>query len=214
MIVISSGHGKLVRGASGIIDEVDEARKVVNQVAEYLRGAGVDVDVFHDDTSTSQSQNLDRIVDYHNSKTRELDVSVHFNCYDGTASGTEVLFVTQSSLAGQVCDGICEIAGFKNRGAKKRTDLAFLNNTEEPSILIDTCFVDSATDTDLYRTHFKSICAAIASEISGIDIVSEQPPPAATTPPPETTPPPVPVITITVRPAGSAQVIVYDAADQ
>ena len=27
-IVISSGHGKYVRGASGIIDEVDEARRV------------------------------------------------------------------------------------------------------------------------------------------------------------------------------------------
>ena len=27
-IVISSGHGKLVRGASGILDEVDEARVV------------------------------------------------------------------------------------------------------------------------------------------------------------------------------------------
>ena len=29
-IVLSSGHGKYVRGASGIIDEVDEARRVVD----------------------------------------------------------------------------------------------------------------------------------------------------------------------------------------
>ena len=31
-IVISSGHGKFVRGASGILDEVDEARDVVERV--------------------------------------------------------------------------------------------------------------------------------------------------------------------------------------
>jgi hypothetical protein len=30
-IVISSGHGKYVRGASGLLDEVDEARRVVER---------------------------------------------------------------------------------------------------------------------------------------------------------------------------------------
>jgi N-acetylmuramoyl-L-alanine amidase len=35
--VISSGHSLKVRGASGFIDEVDEARKVVNKVTDYLK---------------------------------------------------------------------------------------------------------------------------------------------------------------------------------
>jgi N-acetylmuramoyl-L-alanine amidase len=48
-IVISSGHAKYVRGASGLIDEVHEARRVVEQVAEALRGLGVDVVTYHDD---------------------------------------------------------------------------------------------------------------------------------------------------------------------
>ena len=34
--VISSGHGKNVQGAIGILNEVDEARKVVNRVYEIL----------------------------------------------------------------------------------------------------------------------------------------------------------------------------------
>ena len=29
-IIISSGHGKYIRGASGYLDEVDEARRVVD----------------------------------------------------------------------------------------------------------------------------------------------------------------------------------------
>ena len=39
-IVISSGHGKYVRGASGLIDEVDEARKVVTAVVHNLNLLG------------------------------------------------------------------------------------------------------------------------------------------------------------------------------
>ena len=104
-IVISSSHSKLVRGASGILDEVDEARRVVERVAEMLEARGVDVTVFHDNTSTSQSENLNCIVNYHNSQERDLDVSVHFNAYVETTKpmGTEVLFVTQSALALAEC---------------------------------------------------------------------------------------------------------------
>ena len=57
-IVISSGHGKYVRGASGILDEVDEARKVVERVGMELEARGLNVKIFHDDTSHDQSTNL------------------------------------------------------------------------------------------------------------------------------------------------------------
>src|SRR6516162_3452019 len=95
-IVISSGHGLHVRGASGYIDEVDEARRVVDRVAEVLNGAGVTTIVFHDNTSTSQSENLDTIVNFHNRQTRELDVSVHFNSDGSDAHGTEVLWTSDA----------------------------------------------------------------------------------------------------------------------
>ena len=94
---ISSGHGKYIRGASGYLDEVNEARRFVDRVAELLRGAGVAVKTFHDDVSHSQSENLNRITNWHNSQSRELDVSVHFNAYQTTSKpmGTECLYVTQ-----------------------------------------------------------------------------------------------------------------------
>lgn len=59
-IVISSGHGKYVRGASGVLDEVDEARRVVEHVADELRARNVAVVTYHDDVSTSQNENLNR----------------------------------------------------------------------------------------------------------------------------------------------------------
>jgi hypothetical protein len=175
-IVISSGHGKYVRGASGILDEVDEARRVVEAVAENLSARGAHVSVFHDDVSKTQDENLKCITDYHNSQSRQLDISVHFNAYVACSGpmGCEVLYQSQSTLAGEMSLVISNAGKLKNRGPKRRTDLYFLNNTDMPAILIETCFVDSQADADLYRGHFEGICQAIAVELK--DVEGEIPP--------------------------------------
>jgi len=186
-IVISSGHGKYVRGASGIIDEVDEARRVVGALAEQLRLRGAMVNVFHDDVSTSQSENLNRIVDHHNDQERELDISVHFNAFEQVAKpmGVEVLYVTQAALAGQLSETIAKAGGFINRGGKKRTDLMFLNQTDKPSVMLETCFVDSEADCDLYDDNFDDIIDAIATVLAGpLDLAEPILPPETLPPPP------------------------------
>jgi N-acetylmuramoyl-L-alanine amidase len=161
-IVISSGHGKYVRGASGLIDEVDEARKVVAEVAQFLKLNGHQVVEFHDDTSTTQSENLNTIVDFHNSQSRNIDVSVHFNAYMPTdgGRGTECLYLTQDDIAKRVAMAISEAGGLIDRGAHKRSDLYFLNGTNEPAILIEVCFVDAAADVEAAGTtiSFRRMC--------------------------------------------------------
>jgi hypothetical protein len=162
-IVVSSGHGKYIRGASGILDEVDEARRVVEELADMLRERGIEVVVYHDDVSTTQNENLNRIVDFHNSQTRDLDMSVHFNAYVETEKpmGTEVLYVSQKTLAAALAAAIASV-GFVNRGAKLRDDLFFLNNTEMPSVLLEVCFVDSEADAKVYAEEFEELCDAVA----------------------------------------------------
>ena len=177
-IAISSGHGLYVRGARGDpvppqLDEVDEARRVVDRVAQLL--APIGVVTFHDDVSTTQSANLDRIVDWHNDQDRTLDVSVHFNAYDGSAHGTEVLYVTQDELASELSQAIALAGAFTDRGGKKRTDLAFLNGTEEPAVLIEVCFCDNTDDSQHYRLNFENICHAITEVLSGEDIEWQPP---------------------------------------
>jgi len=184
-IVISSGHGKYVSGAVGILNEVDEARRVVEKVAEFLRARGVTVTVFHDDTSHDQNTNLNTIVNFHNKQTRELDISVHFNAYQTTDKpmGTECLYVTQDALAGNIADAIAS-CGLLDRGGKKRTDLFFLNSTDEPAILIEVCFVDSSADADVYRAEFENICEAIATVLGGEgEEIEEVPEPPDVIPP-------------------------------
>src|SRR5215472_1340038 len=131
-IAMSSGHGKHIRGARGSpvppeLDEVDEARVVVENVAEKLRSAGVECVTFHDDTSHDQSTNLATITNWHNAQKRDIDCSVHFNAFDGAAHGCEVLYVTQQTLAGVISSAIADAGVFTNRGAKYRSDLYFLN---------------------------------------------------------------------------------------
>jgi hypothetical protein len=177
-VVISSGHGKHIRGASDILDEVDEARRVVDEVAVLLRAKGVTVKTFHDNTSYDQSTNLATIVNYHNAQTRQLDISVHFNAYEHTSKpmGVECLYVTQEDLAAQVSRSIAS-CGFIDRGPKYRNDLYFLGNTEMPAILIETCFVDSVADANIYDENWDGICTAIADTIGGTGaIVPPEPP--------------------------------------
>jgi N-acetylmuramoyl-L-alanine amidase len=175
-IVISSGHGKYVAGAVGPapwgLNEVQSARAVVRRVTELLQASGVTAIPFNDDVSRTQSENLKRIVDFHNAQgPHDLDVSVHFNAYQTSSKpmGTEVLFVSQNELAGKVSGALATALELPNRGAKKRTDLYFLNNTKEPAILIEVCFVDSSVDANHYHKFFEVACEAIAKTIGGTE---------------------------------------------
>jgi peptidoglycan hydrolase-like protein with peptidoglycan-binding domain len=183
---ISSGHGKYIRGASGYIDEVDEARLVVERVADMLLSAGISVKTFHDNTSHDQSTNLNAIVNWHNKQSRELDVSVHFNAYQTTSKpmGTECLYKTQEALAADVARNIADATGLPNRGAKYRGDLKFLNSTAKPAVLVETVFVDSRADADAYNASFEDVCKAIAEALSGRQIGDIEPPPTEELPPP------------------------------
>lgn len=209
-ICLSSGHGLHVRGASGVLDEVNESRRVVNRVAELLRAAGVTVHVFHDDASRNVSANLNAIVAFHNGRTRDRDVSCHFNAFSPTDNprGTEVLHRTQQTLASEVSAAMARAGGFVNRGQKHRTNLAFLNRTSRPAILLEVCFVDSTHDAALYRRNFESICAAIAASISGVKI--EVPPISPPPSPPPTQPMPSGnnVVEIEITAKGDAAVFI------
>ena len=88
---ISSGHSINCQGAADIINEVTEARKVVDRVYEIIKASGKACYKYHD-TSSSSSRNLVNIVNWHNGFKDGVDVSIHFNAYTHTnkARGTEV----------------------------------------------------------------------------------------------------------------------------
>ena len=183
-IIISSGHGRHVQGAVGIINEVEEARRVTNRVAYLLEQMGVEVCMFHDDESRNQQENIRRIVGFHNERGRDLDVSIHFNSFHPTSDyvqmagfrkvhrhmGVEVLYreaQTERPMAEALSAGIAKVAGLKNRGAKQRKNLGFLNQTHAPAVLVEVCFVNSAEDVRHYQGAFEAICISIAETLGG-----------------------------------------------
>src|SRR5215475_2535584 len=180
VIAISAGHGKNVLGAMPpYMNEFDQNCRVVNKVAEILKVAGATFrGPFIDTVSKTQNENLNRIVSWHNSQQRDLDVSVHFNANTATSKpmGTECLYFTQATLAGKVASAVSDSGKLINRGAKKRTNLYFLNNTAKPAILIEVCFVDSSADKSAYDANFDAICNAIASVVAGIPAPGPTPP--------------------------------------
>lgn len=182
--VISSGHALNVRGAAGFLDEVNEARKVVEKVAEYLRQLAVTVHVFHDNTSSTQDKNLSTIVAFHNGKVREIDVSIHFNGGAATDDprGVEVYYYDAKALADSISAAIANASGLKNRGGKQNKGLRFLNGTNRPAILIEVCFVNSRHDANIYGQKFDEICKAIAESLSGRKVVNQPDPQPAPQP--------------------------------
>lgn len=166
-IAISSAHGLHVRGAKGLIDEVDESRRMMPVVAENLRLAGHQAVTFNDDVSRNQRANLDRIIAWHNGQQRDIDCSLHFNAHSLTPRpmGTETLYVTAHELARRVSRAIADASGLRDRGGKHRGNLAFLRRTSRPAVMLEVCFVDSEADVRLYRENFETVCRAIAEAL-------------------------------------------------
>ena len=181
-IEIHPGHWNNTNsGASGILNEVTEARKVARRVTAILQSANVPVIYFEDNHSTNQTQNVNWLIQEHNKDRDGLIVSIHLNSSgktQNTGIGTEVLYFDQQNLASKMAKAISDATNGEllNRGAKQRKELGVLARTHEPAILIEVCFVNSMVDAAVYRRDFEKICQAIAKVLANhIGYTTNQP---------------------------------------
>lgn len=194
MLTISAGHYGKRTGASGYMDEGEETVSLVQGLGKKLQQKGVQVNVIIDKQSKNQQQNLAYLVKQHNATQRELDVSIHFNSaptQQKEGIGTEVLYVNSSisSFAQKMSSEIAKAGKLKDRGAKQRTNLVFLNGTTKKAIIIEVCFVNSEQDVKLYRSNKNQIIEAIAETLISYFPNTVPPTPAAPvkpTPDPQT----------------------------
>lgn len=177
-IAVRGGHTELCTGASALIDELTEDRKVKDAVIKYLRKLGYEVlDVTPPVNYTSSiSADLAYGVNKANEWGADLFISIHFNkaydSYNG-ALGSEVCIYSENDIAQRVVNRLGEL-GFKNRGQKIRTNLYELKHTKMKAMIVETCFVEATEDVTLYRRlgHDK-VGQAIAEAIVN-DKVSER----------------------------------------
>ena len=170
---IHGGHNKIVPGASSIIDEVTEDRKVKNALIDLLDDAGHTVYDCTDDAGRTSGANLANIVAKCNKHSVDLDVSIHLNAGrndlkgDGGTGGVEVFCYDSKTkdVAKNITDAIAAEFGYHNRGVKYSTGLYVLRNTKSKAILIECCFVDDKDDTKVWDA--EKCAAAIYKGLTG-----------------------------------------------
>ena len=170
-IAVRGGHTELCTGASALIDELIEDRKVTAAVVKYLIEFGNEVlDVTPPVNYTSDEyEDLAYGVNKANEWGADLFVGFHFNkaydSYNG-ALGSEICVYSTHEIAQRVVDAL-EDLGFKNRGQKIRTSLYELKHTKMKAMIVETCFVEATEDVELYKKlGADAIGKAIAEAIS------------------------------------------------
>lgn len=171
-IAVRGGHTELCTGASALIDELTEDRKVTAAVIKYLRELGNEVlDVTPPVNYTSDEyEDLAYGVNKANEWGADLFVSFHFNkaydSYNG-ALGSEVCVYSTHEIAQRVVNALGYL-GFKNRGQKVRNNLYELKHTNMKAMIVETCFIEATEDVELYKklgpdSIGKAIAEAIAN---------------------------------------------------
>ena len=167
-IAIRGGHSLDIRGAKGIIDEVDEDRKITAKTVEYLKHLGHDVLDVTPEKSGSSASDLSIPVDIVNRWGADIFASIHINA--GGGRGSEVLYISDkgNKIATNVVNKLTGL-GFVNRGPKK--DVRGLYEFKYcvcPNVIVEVCFCDSADDCLLYKKiGVDSIAKAIAEGLVG-----------------------------------------------
>lgn len=181
------GHNpdnKIACGAVGLIKESTENRNVKDYAIDMLKSENSTVYDCTVNNGTSASDVINKIVAKCNAHSVDLDVSIHFNSGaedkdgDGKSTGVEVFVYKMSGPAYEAAVRICkeiEALGYRNRGVKQRTDLAYLKKTKASALLIECCFVDDKDDIDLYNS--KSMAKAISQGILNKKISTSVPTP-------------------------------------
>ncbi|MCZ7523141.1 N-acetylmuramoyl-L-alanine amidase [Bacillus pacificus] len=163
---LHGGHNSIVQGANfGNRKEHVLDRQVKDAVATKLRSLGHTVYDDTDEIGTTQSQNLNNIIRNSNSHALDLVISFHLNASDGNGQGVEVLYYDQKDLAAKISAQLAKDIGWRDRGAKQRTDLAVLNGTKAPAILIELGFIDN--ESDMAKWNVDKIANSIVFALTG-----------------------------------------------
>ena len=138
-------------GASGIKEESNLTREVGNKVIELLTNKGHEVINCTVDYCDSLNDSLYRRYNTANVNNCDYFISIHFNAFNGSAHGTEILYCSDTDEKMERILNNFVSLGFTNRGLKQRTNLAVLKNTNMRAMLIECCFCDSAEDMNIYN---------------------------------------------------------------
>ena len=157
LVVIDAGHGGKDPGSSGVyngttINEKDLNLSVAKRLYELLNEANVKVKLLRD---TDVYMGLQTRPQTANTLGADLFVSIHNNfCESSTVNGIEVHYdnkvgecdtygITSKELAAYLQQEMLSDIGFSDRGVKSSPELAVLNGTVMPAVIIEGGFLSN-----------------------------------------------------------------------
>jgi len=164
------GHKKLSPGASNRSSGLTEFvfnDKLAIDIEEKI--SGVEVQRVYRRTYNSLPGDINEL-------NPDFIVSLHCNAFDGSASGTEVLYYHRSTkgklIAGILNEQIFKALGLKNRGLKPKTaeDRGgyLLRNTVAPCVIAEPLFIDNNDDLKTTTDNRDILVKAYANGIEAI----------------------------------------------
>ena len=154
-IVLDVGHGynkyrdKFDVGASNPeqnIDEYDLNLHMAEVMQAELTLLGAQVDVLKNNKFVERKSLYDRYR-YAEKVNADAFISLHHNAFiDPDVQGTETLYRTDFSekLAEYINDEMVKMLGFRNRGAKKKTNLGVIKSQKVVSVLTEPYFLTNS----------------------------------------------------------------------
>lgn len=167
-VILDAGHGGNEPGAvyNGRREKEDNLRLAL-AVGQILEENGVDVaftrveDVYNTPFEKAQIANQeggDFLISFHRNSSPQA------NQY----SGVETLVFAQSgeklALARRINEALEEV-GFRNLGIRERPGLVILRRSRMPAVLVETGFINTDADNELFDEKFDEIAQAIADGI-------------------------------------------------
>lgn len=143
------GHNARTPGAAGNgLREHEVAQKIHEKFIKETKAVDCT-----DDAGTTANANLVNIVAKMNRVGINFHVSHHLNAFNGQANGFEVWYFAGNEnarkLAQAICDEVCKVTGWVNRGAKATTSLYVIRASVGSAVLIEWGFIDSKRDMDI-----------------------------------------------------------------
>lgn len=157
--------------------EADLAQRVNNAVIKYSGAKNTS-----DYLATNVNDNLANIVKNMNKYPGDYHLSIHFNAFNGTASGVEVWYWAgdedSKKKATEMSAELSKLTGLPNRGAKATTSFYVLRNSNGRTLLVEIGFIDNKSDMEKVVPKIDAIGKKIA-EVMGHKVVVPTPAPSA-----------------------------------
>ncbi|HAT4350880.1 TPA: SH3 domain-containing protein [Clostridium perfringens] len=169
-IAVRGGHNFQAKGASALIDETIEDRKVKDSVILNLRKEGhevLDVTPGNCDVNTDLRYGVNKAEEW----GADLFISIHFDkaydSYNGAlGTGTWICGAGGQAevYARRIVNSIANGTGLRNRGVKTNPKLYELRKTSMPAVIIEVCFCEATTDVSIYKAKGSNLIGELIAE--------------------------------------------------